>query len=249
MEKINMKDLHKFFIEIQKNDIEFEKFYIQYKPLIYSIAFSILKNKDDSDDVTQKVFIKIWNIDKNKLPTYNEASWLYSVTKNESLNHIRSKKKESNIQDIYYIGIEDYEINQVIERDYFNKIIERLNQTEKEIVTLKIIGNFSFKEISKLLNLSIGTIEWKYYKSIKVLRTFINNIGIFIAISMIFTTRILNKRDHIPNSLEVVNEPILELNWIDVVILLIFLMHFIYTMFSTINFIKFKKNTRINVSK
>lgn len=249
MKKINNEELHNCFIKIKKNNINFENFYVKYRSLIYNIAFSILKNKEDSDDVTQKVFIKIWNIDKNKLPTCNESSWLYSVTKNESLNHIRSKKTEYSIQDIYYIGTEDYEIDKMIERDSFNKMIEKLEQTEREIISLKIIGNLSFQEISTLLNLSIGTVEWKYYKSIKELRRFINNLGIFTAIFVIFTTRILNKKNKVPNSLEIINETTMELNFIDIMILIILLIHSIHTIFSIINFIKFKKNNKNNVSK
>lgn len=249
MKKINNEELHNYFIELKQNNVNFENFYAKYRSLIYAIAFSILKNKEDSDDVTQKVFVKIWNIDKNKLPICNESNWIYSVTKNESINHIRSKKTECRIQDIYHIGTEDCEIDNVIERETFNKIIEKLKQTEKEIISLRIIGNLSFQEISKLLNLSIGTVEWKYYKSIKELRRLINNLGIFTTIFIIFTTRILNEKNKVPNSLEIINKTAMELNFVDIIILVILLIHSINTIFSIINFIKFKKNNKKNVSK
>ena len=130
-----------------------------------------------------------------------------------------------------------------------NKIIEKLKQTEKEIISLRIIGNLSFQEISKLLNLSIGTVEWKYYKSIKELRRLINNLGIFTTIFIIFTTRILNEKNKVPNSLEIINKTAMELNFVDIIILVILLIHSINTIFSIINFIKFKKNNKKNVSK
>lgn len=49
--------------------------------MIYGIAFSILKNKEDSEDVVQIVFSKLYVLDKEKLPKEKEATWLYSVTK------------------------------------------------------------------------------------------------------------------------------------------------------------------------
>ena len=84
MKKINVEELRELFIEIKYgNNIAFEKLYKNYKNLVYKIAYSILKNSYDSDDIVQIVFEKIYSIDKDKLPTRNESSWLYSVTKNE----------------------------------------------------------------------------------------------------------------------------------------------------------------------
>ena len=73
MKNINKKELHQLFINIKQNKDNFNEFYEKINNLVYSIAFSILKNKEDSEDVLQKVFIKIWNINKDCLPSCNEA--------------------------------------------------------------------------------------------------------------------------------------------------------------------------------
>ena len=89
MKKINVEELRELFIEIKYgNNIAFEKLYKNYKNLVYKIAYGILKNSYDSDDIVQIVFEKIYSIDKDKLPTRNESSWLYSVTKNETINYL-----------------------------------------------------------------------------------------------------------------------------------------------------------------
>ena len=91
MKKINVEELRELFIEIKYgNNIAFEKLYKNYKNLVYKIAYSILKNSYDSDDIVQIVFEKIYSIDKDKLPTRNESSWLYSVTKNETINYLNT---------------------------------------------------------------------------------------------------------------------------------------------------------------
>ena len=70
MEKINVEELRELFIEIKYgNNIAFEKLYKNYKNLVYKIAYSILKNSYDSDDIVQIVFEKIYSIDKDKLPS------------------------------------------------------------------------------------------------------------------------------------------------------------------------------------
>ena len=57
---------------------------------------------------------------------------------------------------------------------------KRGGQNEKEIISLKILSNLSFKEIAKLLNKPTGTIKWIYYKSINTLKLLLSNLAMFI---------------------------------------------------------------------
>lgn len=181
MEKINVEELRELFIEIKYgNNIAFEKLYKNYKNLVYKIAYSILKNSYDSDDIVQIVFEKIYSIDKDKLPTRNESSWLYSITKNETINYLNKKKNHIELEEIYELEDNNNEINELINKDSYNRLIGKLNENEKEIISLKILSNLSFKEIAKLLNKPTGTIKWIYYKSINTLKLLLSNLAMFI---------------------------------------------------------------------
>ena len=181
MKKINIEELKELFIEIKHgNNIGFEKLYKKYRNLVYGIAFSLLKNRHDTEDIVQIVFTKIYSIDKNKLPVKNEASWLYSVTKNETLNFMKKKKDDISLEDIYEIPDNNNELIKLIDQDNYNRLISKLDNIEKEIVSLKILANFSFEEIGKLLNKPTGTIKWKYYKSINTLKLLLSNLSMFI---------------------------------------------------------------------
>lgn len=181
MEKINVEELRELFIEIKYgNNIAFEKLYKNYKNSVYKIAYSILKNSYDSDDIVQIVFEKIYSIDKDKLPTRNESSWLYSVTKNETINYLNKKKNHIELEEIYELEDNNNEINELINKDSYNRLIGKLNENEKEIISLKILSNLSFKEIAKLLNKPTGTIKWIYYKSINTLKLLLSNLAMFI---------------------------------------------------------------------
>ncbi len=59
-------------------------------------------------------------------------------------------------------------------------MISKLNDKEREIISLRILGNFSFEEIGKILNKPTGTIKWKYYKSMNTLKILLSNLGMFI---------------------------------------------------------------------
>lgn len=190
MKSINKQELHNIFKGIaEKEENEFNKLYEKYNKLVYAVSFSILKNKENSEDITQTVFTKIWNMNTNNLPTSNEASWLYSITKNETLNFLRKQKSTLNLEDIYYINNDNNELNEIMEKDTFNRIIAKLNEKEQEIVSLKILSSLSFKEISQILNIPIGTVQWKYYKSLHALETLISSISLYVITIVLFITQ------------------------------------------------------------
>lgn len=186
MRNINKEELHEIFIEIaNKNEEKFNQLYERYKSLVYAISFSILKNKEASEDVVQIVFSKIWNMKKENLPTVNEASWLYSLTKNETLNVLRKEKDAVSINDVYYIK-DDEDLNDITDKDTYNRIISKLDKKEQEIVSLKILSELSFREIAGILNMPIGTVQWKYYKALHTLKILIGNLSMFIVAITVF---------------------------------------------------------------
>lgn len=195
MEKINARELKDLFIEIKYgNKIAFEKLYNNYNKLIYSIAYSILKNKQDAEDVVQIVFEKLYLIDKEKMPNRNESSWLYSITKNETINYLKRNKNNIDLDSIYNIEDDNNEINKIIDQDNYNRLISKLNNKEKEIISLKIISNLSFEEIGKLLKEPTGTIKWRYYKAVNTLKILLSNLGMFIITFVIGIKTLFNKK-------------------------------------------------------
>lgn len=181
MKKIDERELRELFIELKSNNkIAFEKLYIKYNKLVYGIAFSILKNKEASEDVVQSVFSKLYEMDKSKMPDNKEASWLYTLTKNEAITFLRKKDNNIDLESIYNIEDKDNEINNIIDQVEFNRLIRGLNDKEKQIISLKILANLSFDEIGKLLGEPTNTIKWRYYKSINTLKILLSNLGMFI---------------------------------------------------------------------
>lgn len=195
MVKINKKELKEIFNEIKDhNESAFEKLYSKYSTLVYGIAFSILKNKQDAEDVVQTVFAKIYDIDTDKFPTQKEASWLYTITKNEAITLLRKRDNNLDLDSIYEIETPNNEIDEVISQDNYNRLISKLNTKEQEIISLKILANLSFDEIANLLKEPTSTIKWRYYKSIKSLKILLSNLGMFVITLVIGIKTLFNKK-------------------------------------------------------
>lgn len=181
MKKINKEELHSLFEKIKSNDkVAYDTFYEKYKSLVYGISFTICKNHEIADEVTQNVFFKIWKLAEDKYPTSYEASWLYTITKNETIDVLRKSFNYVDIESIYNVQDYNNDINDVVDLDNFNAMISGLKEDEKQIISLKLISDFTFREIGILLNLPTATVQWKYYKSIKALRLVVANLAMFV---------------------------------------------------------------------
>lgn len=169
MEKINARELKDLFIEIKYgNKIAFEKLYNNYNKLIYSIAYSILKNKQDAEDVVQIVFEKLYLIDKEKMPNRNESSWLYSITKNETEDKLRNKKYSIDVnsslnfingrtnEKVYY---DEMKIGYYIDTYTYkkSKAISILSNIKGEELRKELIKNLTLEDSPYLTVSPIGT--------------------------------------------------------------------------------------------
>lgn len=181
MSKIDTQELQDLLQgSANKEEVKFNQFYETYKGLIYGIAFSILKNNESAEDVVQTVCTKIWDMKPENLPKSKPATWLYTLTRNETLNFLRKQKKTISLEEQYFIGEEDANLDGIIQKETYNKILARLEPQDQEIVSLKILSGLSFRQISQILNMPIGTVQWKYYKALHTLKMLLANLSMFV---------------------------------------------------------------------
>ena len=192
MSKKDNEKIKSIFLKIKENDKKgLEELYNNSHKMVYGIAFSLVKNKEDAEDIMQIVFAKIQELDKTKLPSNKEMTWLYTLTKNETLNYLKKKKGEVSLETIYEIENKNNEIDKKIDSIEFNRLISKLDKKEQEIVSLKILSDLSFQEISQLLNEPVGTVKWRYYKSLRSIRRMLGSLAMFIITFVIGTKAVL----------------------------------------------------------
>ena len=122
----------------------------------------------------------------DKIPDNNELTWLYTITKNQTIDYLRKQHNNIDIDNIYDIPEQNDKISEIIDIDTYNSMINCLNEDEKEIVSLKILGNFTFKEIGLMLNIPTGTAQWKYYKAVHTLKIFLSNLSMFVITTLLY---------------------------------------------------------------
>lgn len=159
----------------------FDDLYKDYFKLMFGVAMSVLKNEDNSYDVVQNIVVKLYTLHPEKFPQTSAMSWLYSVSKNEALQFLRKEHVTFPISEAaLIIPVEKSEIDALIDLESYYSHISTLNPQEREIVTLKVISGLKYREIAKLLNIPMGTVQWRYNCAIHKLQIFMTNLSMFL---------------------------------------------------------------------
>lgn len=156
-----------FYLSILDNDEDkkqFETLYIQYRQEMYAIAYSIIHNKEDSEDAVHQAFIKIANnFEKvRQIPCQEIKPYIVIIIRNTSINLYNSNKRKAEHSAELDDNLISVDVNLLENFEYEELVIKisELPQIYKDIIFLYYLEEFSTKEISKMLNISVNAV-WK----------------------------------------------------------------------------------------
>lgn len=150
--------------------------YHNYKGALFTVILQIIADREIAEDVLQDAFITAWkNIEKYDAAKGRLFTWLFNVTRNCAINTTRSKnykaqqKNDSLDNYVTYVGEKDstvLNINQIGLR----KQVHRLREDYKNVVELSYFNGFTHEEISKILNVPVGTVKTRLRNALIELR-------------------------------------------------------------------------------
>jgi len=173
-EKTELKEIFAMLRQGDKRGVEL--LYSFHYDKMFGAAFSVLKNREKSEDVVQNVVLKLLALDSDKFPTEAESTWLYKVVKNEAIDFVKKDKPCAPIENALDSLMTENSIDNYVDMDAFNSLVSKLDRQREEIVTLKILGGYTHKEIASMLNMKIGTVQWLYATAITKLKVILSSL-------------------------------------------------------------------------
>ena len=147
---------------------------------VYGLAFRFMRNFDDAQDVTQDVFVEVFQSLKYLRDPSKLGAWLHGITLNLCKMRLRSRKEMlpidlmgDEIQDyLYHLTIsnpaEEYEKNEL--QDNLMKAIEFLSENNKLVLKLYYMDGMSYKEIASFLSVPKSTVKGRIHRAVNQLR-------------------------------------------------------------------------------
>lgn len=159
----------------QNGDLtHFGKLYDLYIKKIYDFVFYKTNHKEIAEDLTSKVFLKALNkIDSFKIEGGSFQAWLYMIARNTVIDHYRTYKSESDIDDFW-----DISSSENIERDIdmkhklekVDEYLKNLKSDQREILIMRIWQGLSYREIAEILGKSEASCKMKTARVLNKLR-------------------------------------------------------------------------------
>lgn len=153
---------------------EFVHKIMPFKDKVYRLAKRLLVSREEAEDATQEILLKLWR-NKKKIKDYqNVEAFSMTMTKNFCLDRLKSKQAQNlkivhnNYQDGNVSLQKQLEINDSL--DWVSKIIETLPQQQKMILQLRDIEQYEYEEIAKVLDMNETAIRVSLSRARKTIR-------------------------------------------------------------------------------
>jgi len=175
---------------ITGREASFEELVRRYQRPIASYVYRMLSDYDASLDVTQEVFIKVYNSLERYSCDYKFSTWLYRIAHNAAIDHLRRNSvttqslETENPGGAYQLQIESPRPTPEQDRERsewrteIEAIVKRLPEAYRELILLRHSRDLSYDEIAEVTGLPLGTVKNRLFRAREMMRGLLIERGI-----------------------------------------------------------------------
>lgn len=163
--------------QIKNNEVKaFDALFHKYSEKLFRFSFSLLKNEEDSKEIVQEAFLRIWRKREEIDSTKSFKSFLFSISYNLVVDQLRLRLKDQEYRKflVAYFDSEKFELSNNLD---YNKIVEQIRHAveelptkRKQIYTLSREVGLSHKEIAERMGITVKTVENQITLALKHLK-------------------------------------------------------------------------------
>ena len=158
-----------------------------YEQPVYNYVLRLTGDRSLSEDLTQEVFLRVFQ----GLPSFSLRSrfttWLFQVTKNRVLDELRAIERRPravvNIEDVPPLEVVDAPAERAETIDAVWRAVEDLNPDLKMALLLRDVVGLSYTEIAETLEVTLATVKWRIYKAREEVQLALHRDGVVVPIT------------------------------------------------------------------
>ncbi len=173
----NISDIEIIESVLKGNESDFALIIERYKDRAFSLLSNMLKNKLDAEEALQDSFVKVFRSLNSFKRESKFSTWFYKIVYNTGLTIATNKKRNlrmqmNSIDEFYNLKSDDNKIYSTTENieEYIAEIVNQLPVKNALAIILFYMDNFSLKEISEILNISLVNTKVLLHRSRNLLR-------------------------------------------------------------------------------
>lgn len=177
-QRIDDSQLVSYFSKSEHVEAVFRELIRRYQKQVYQYVRNMLLSHDDADDVTQTVFIKIWQNLANFRGDSKLSTWIYRIASNETITFIRKRKPNVDFDEAMpeladYL-IEDMNLSSHDIEVKLQRALCYLPYKQKLVFVLKYYEDLSYDEIADLTQTSVGALKSSYHHAVKKIEIYLD---------------------------------------------------------------------------
>ncbi len=150
----------------------FEELVNRYKDNIYNFTLRYLSQREDTEDLVQNIFVKVYfKLDKYDETKASFKTWIYRVSKNTIYNKFRERKLSSLDDD----PTDPHKEEDTYEREHLvQTALNKIGKKYKIVLLMYYMEGFSYNEISEILNVPLGTVKTRIRRAKEAIKNELN---------------------------------------------------------------------------
>ncbi|MCX8080593.1 MAG: sigma-70 family RNA polymerase sigma factor [Bacteroidia bacterium] len=176
-----------------KDESAYAELLNRYRESVYFMVYKMTGNKDDAEDLVMEAFTRAFSKLHQYEPKYAFSTWLFRIATNVTIDFLRKKKNENTISLSSKQEGTDLELEGTISSNsptpdlesvrkqkiqIIKNVIDKLKPKYRELIILFYYEELSHEEISKKLNLPIGTIKAQLFRARELMMQLLKNLDI-----------------------------------------------------------------------
>ena len=172
----------------------------EYKNMVFSLSYKMTNSLEDAEDISQEVFIRVYKSLYNFNPNYKFSTWLYQMTLNLCRDRFRKGKIPSVSLDSPLNKDDQKDLRSIIpdnqnnpediimgveQTNFINDLITSLPLKYREVIILRHLKDLSYDEMSKILNISLGSVKTRLFRARELLKNKLKKNETFYLLSRI----------------------------------------------------------------
>lgn len=171
-ERPDRAELEELLLDLAAGDREaLAQIYRRTRAAVYAMAVSFLKDPQEAQDVSQDVFVRIWESAPKYRPQGSPMAWIMTIARNLSLMKLRERGRLVQLDEEEWNAIPAEAPSVTTEdRALLQAALSRLSDEERRIILLHAVSGLKHREIAQVLELPLSTVLSKYHRGIKKVR-------------------------------------------------------------------------------
>jgi RNA polymerase sigma-70 factor (ECF subfamily) len=181
----------KFIDQLKEGNLNaYKELLVQFTGRIYNTALGLMQNKEDAEDITQEVFVEIYQSVSRFNVRSKLSTWIYRITVSKSLELIRSRNRKKRTGILFSLfGKEDHltvtstspfyhpgiKLENKERAAILFQAIEKLPVNQRAAFTLHKLEDLSYAEVAEVMGVSVSSVESLMFRAKQNLRKLLGN--------------------------------------------------------------------------